>query len=374
MRVSHMALPPPPSLLPRNELALCKGARCSSPLPTRFRSRSLFPGYPLLSERCLVDITCECHSDPNYVCRAPCAQAYMAVNRAANGGICVFHWQRLHGSNFFHPTPEPQSGLPGQEGESASSHQGSMHIVSAYNSGSRTPYIVSSDNSGPATPRQPTESFLRGLRGALLGDTPPSWSSSSLSNPESQQSRSPTIPSSTSRSERTPDERHAAGVLAELAFSSVAGPGLELTAGDDAVPQRMSTPVPVASTVAMKDPAPPTTIAFPRSPNAPPTPFLPQRSDLAVAQIALSLWNAAQNPGSNCPDLGMTFHGDDVLFTTPTDVTIRPWPEVFEICQRLWARRSSLPTPEMLRGGQHWEPENGVWDFRRIRAGEVPPG
>jgi len=313
MRMSHKALPPS-----RNELALYKGARCSSPPPARFRSQSLYPGYPLLSERCLVDITCECHSDPNFVCQSPCAQAYIAVNRAANGGICVFHWQRLHGSAFFQPIPEPQSGLPGQESESVSSHQGSMHIVSAYSSGSRTPYIVSSENSGPATPRQPTESFLRGLRGALLGDTPPSWSSSSLSNPESQQSRSPTIPSSTSRSERTPEEQHAAGILAELAFSSATGPPLDLAVGSAAAPPRASTPVPVASTLAVRDPTPPSTIAFPRSPNSPPTPFLPQRTDLAVAQVALSLWNAAQNPGSNCPDLGMTFHGDDVLFTTRT--------------------------------------------------------
>lgn len=280
----------------------------------------------------MVDVTCECHSNPAFVCRAPCAQAYRAEDRDSNGEICVFHWERYL-AQCKGTIPAPQ--MPGHAGELIDSHQ----IASAPESGNlstssttQLSYGAGSARSGPSTPGQPTSSFYSGLRGALVGDTPPSWSSSSHSNPESQPSRSP-------------EEVRAAGVLAELAFSNPAI--AELAHRVRSTSQRLRTPD--ANTIGTTEtPVPVPTIRLPRSPNSPPTPLMPTRSDFAVAQLALALWNSALNPEEQLPDIGLAFYGDDVCFTAPSGVTIRPWTEVYQIVKELWARRHTIPTPAIL--------------------------
>ena len=357
VRTAFKDLPPN-----KNELPRYKGARTSSPEPTRVRFNWLFPGFPLPSRRCYVDVTCGCHSDPRLICKPPCAQAYEEKDRDPNGGICPMHWQRLYGPAISVPIPEPQSGTSGagrmspalQESPSARSNSTSegkspestpesileygRQLRAAGEPGAaqqlipympaRYPRSSISENSGPATPTRPSESFTRSFRGEMTDSTPPSWSSSSHSNPESVATSSP-------------DEKHAAEVLAQLAFVT---PSEVATPAPSAAPAGGSTP-----NAAERDQTPPPTVVMARSTDSPPTPLMPTMSDLAIAQLGLALWNAGLSPNKRCPDLQMTWNLDDVEFTTPQYVCIRPWPEVFRILEELWNNRASLPVPDILK-------------------------
>ena len=373
-RTAFKDLPPNKDVFPRY-----KGARTSSPDPTRVRSNWLYPGFPLPSIRCYVDVTCGCHSDPRFICEAPCAQAYEEKDRDPNGGICLMHWQRLYGQSTAVPKPphipEPQSGT-GSAGRMSSALQESPSVCSnslgesespestpesireygrqlrAMRESGEVPQLIPylparhprssvSENSCPATPTRPSESFTRSFRGEMT-DTPPSWTSSEVSNPESVATTSP-------------DENHVAGVLAQLVFTA---PPEGATLRHDH-PSEDATPVPTAAPaapaggstpyVAERDQTPPPTVAMARNTDSPPTPSMPTMTDFAIAQTALALWNAGLSPNKRCPDLGMTWYDTDVTFTTPHDVCIRPWPEVYRILEGLWKNRASLPVPDILK-------------------------
>ena len=318
-RMAHKTLPPVSMIS-----SAAEGSRSGSPPPNRWRGQWLHPGWPVVTDRCMIDITCPCHTAGGFVCSTPCLMGYTMEDRGiaqlisedtGDPAVCEYHWQRCMNSGFDprsrhseHPTPKTT--VPMDVGPTPTSN--------------------------PSTPDDPPP-----LVRMAPQSTPTTWPSSSDSNPESRVSYRGTPHKEVGGWPIT--RRDAATVLSQLSAESQLTRRVDITNGSIGPiwtppygPPTRPRPVLTSGDFAQ---------AFGAStPSTPPMPVFPTKDELEIAEIIFQLLNNIGGPNDPpLPTVRVTFFLDDLLFDTADGSAIRTWTDTRRIIEDVLTRR--VPDP-----------------------------
>ena len=312
-RMAHKKLPPVPRFSSATE-----GSRSASPPPNRWRKQWLHPGWPTVTKRCMIDVTCPCHTAGGFFCTLPCLMGYNEEERhtaelishdTGDPAICEFHWMKMMNSGF-----DPRGRISGC---STPSTMVSMDV-------GRTP------NSNPTTPRD-----LPDLVRGSPQRTPVSWSSSNDSNPESRVSsfRGTPLADLISQTELPISQEAASTIMSHLTGRIDAGNGTTCPMWPAPYgPPTRPTPRMTSDDIAQVFGAP--------TPPTPAEPSFPTKAELEIAELVFRLLNHAE--GDTLPTVRVTMYADDLLFDTADGSALRSWLEVRDIIKDVLTR----PVPD----------------------------